>query len=241
MPPRAKASEAPVEVSEKSAPKARHATFSPPSKAPARRSNTSKTPQDAKDGAKSNGPAPSAPMTAQPNDEKPLKRRPPIVRDEMDDMMRPFYYQKHLTDPINTARDKWNLLPAFLRVKGLVKQHIDSYDYFTDVALKEIVKANRTITADSDQRKFITFTDIRVGKPNRQEERGIGYVDSNVTPNECRLRDMSYAAPIYVDIIYSKQAGKVSKKDILIGRMPMMLRSAKCVLHGRSESEMGLL
>ncbi|KAI7290677.1 DNA-directed RNA polymerase III subunit, partial [Hortaea werneckii] len=159
----------------------------------------------------------------------------------MDDMMRPFYYQKHLTDPINTARDKWNLLPAFLRVKGLVKQHIDSYDYFTDVALKEIVKANRTITADSDQRKFITFTDIRVGKPNRQEERGIGYVDSNVTPNECRLRDMSYAAPIYVDIIYSKQAGKVSKKDILIGRMPMMLRSAKCVLNGRSESEMGLL
>ncbi|KAI7185892.1 DNA-directed RNA polymerase III subunit [Hortaea werneckii] len=242
MPPRAKASEAPVEVSEKSAPKARHLLSpKPPSKAPARRSNTSKTQQDAKDGAKSNGPAPSAPMTAQPNDEKPLKRRPPIMRDEMDDMMRPFYYQKHLTDPINTARDKWNLLPAFLRVKGLVKQHIDSYDYFTDVALKEIVKANRTITADSDQRKFITFTDIRVGKPNRQEERGIGYVDSNVTPNECRLRDMSYAAPIYVDIIYSKQAGKVSKKDILIGRMPMMLRSAKCVLNGRSESEMGLL
>ena len=159
----------------------------------------------------------------------------------MDALLKPFYYSKSLTDPINTARDKWNLLPAFLRVKGLVKQHIDSYDYFTDVALKEIVKANRTITAEMQRDKFVTFTDIRVGKPNRQDERGSGYVDSDVTPNECRLRDMSYAAPIYVDIVYSKQAGKVSRKDVLIGRMPMMLRSAKCVLNGRSEADMGLL
>lgn len=159
----------------------------------------------------------------------------------MDALLKPFYYNKHMTDPINTARDKWNLLPAFLQVKGLVKQHVDSFDFFTDVALKEIVKANQTITADTQRDKFIMFTDIRVGKPNRQDERGSGYVDSDVTPNECRLRDMTYAAPIYVDIVYSKQAGKVSRKDILIGRMPMMLRSAKCVLHGRSEADMGLL
>ena len=156
-------------------------------------------------------------------------------------MLRPFYYSKHLTDPIDTAKDKWNLLPAFLRVKGLVKQHIDSYNYFTDVALKEIVKANRMITADQNPQKFIQFTDIRVGKPNRQDERGIGYVESDVTPNECRLRDMTYAAPIYVDLIYTKQSGKVSKRDVMIGRMPMMLRSAKCVLNGRSEAQMGVL
>jgi len=156
-------------------------------------------------------------------------------------LLRPFYYSKHLTDPIDTAKDKWNLLPAFLRVKGLVKQHIDSYNYFTDVALKEIVKANRMITADQNPQKFIQFTDIRVGKPNRQDERGIGYVESDVTPNECRLRDMTYAAPIYVDLIYTKQSGKVSKRDVMIGRMPMMLRSAKCVLNGRSEAQMGVL
>ena len=55
------------------------------------------------------------------------------------------------------------------------------------------------------------------------------------------MRDMTYAAPIYVDIIYTKQAGKVAKKDILIGRMPVMLRSAKCVLTGKSEAEMATL
>ncbi|KAF2772260.1 beta and beta-prime subunits of DNA dependent RNA-polymerase [Teratosphaeria nubilosa] len=159
----------------------------------------------------------------------------------MDELMKPFYYSKHLNDPINTARDKWNLLPAFLRVKGLVKQHLDSYNYFTDVALKEIVRANKLVRSSVDDKKFIEFTDIRVGRPNRQEERDGGYVNLEVTPNECRLRDMTYAAPIYVDIIYTKQSGKVAKKDILIGRMPMMLRSAKCVLAGKSEAQMSLL
>ena len=159
----------------------------------------------------------------------------------MDALLRPFYYSKSLTDPINTARDKWNLLPAFLRVKGLVKQHLDSYDYFTDYELRKIVRANNTIYSESQPQRFIHFTDIRVGKPNRIEDDRAGYVDSDVTPNECRLRDMTYAAPIFVDYIYSKSSGKVQKRNVQIGRMPMMLRSAKCVLNSKTDAEMGLL
>jgi DNA-directed RNA polymerase III subunit RPC2 len=60
-----------------------------------------------------------------------------------------------LTDPINTARDKWNLLPAFLKVKGLVKQHIDSYNYFIEVQLKKIVEASSTIYSDADSAFFL--------------------------------------------------------------------------------------
>jgi len=183
----------------------------------------------------------TAPPAAAEPAKQSLKKRAPVVRDDMDALLKPFYYSKHLTDPINTARDKWNLLPAFLRVKGLVKQHIDSYDYFTDVALKEIIKANHMVKSDTNRDKFIMFTDIRVGKPNRQDERNTGYVDSSVTPNECRLRDMTYAAPVYVDVVYSKQSGKASKRNILVGRLPIMLRSSKCVLHGKSETDMGLL
>ena len=167
----------------------------------------------------------------------------------MEDLLRPFYYSKSLTDPINTAKDKWNLLPAFLRVKGLVKQHIDSFNYFTEQELKKIVKANSQIfsnpfghdKAQDGKTRFVKFTDIRIGSPCRADEVNQGHVDTVVTPNECRLRDMTYAAPIYVDIVYSKQAGPVSKKNVLIGRMPIMLRSGKCVLNGRSDSEMNTL
>jgi DNA-directed RNA polymerase III subunit RPC2 len=60
-------------------------------------------------------------------------------------MLEPFYYGKHLTDPIDTQKDKWNLLPAFLKVKGLVKQHIDSFNFFIEHELRNIVRANRKV------------------------------------------------------------------------------------------------
>ncbi len=164
----------------------------------------------------------------------------------MDALLKPFYYTKSLTDPIDTAKDKWNLLPAFLRVKGLVKQHIDSFNYFTEVGLKKIVKANQLVASEAlplgnEKAKWVQFTDIRIGSPGRADEYNKGHVDSTVTPNECRLRDLTYAAPIFVDIVYPKQSGRIKKTGIMIGRMPIMLRSSKCVLAGRSEAEMGML
>ena len=74
--------------------------------------------------------------------------------DGFDATLEPFYYNKSLTDPIDTARDKWNLLPAFLKVKGLVKQHIESFNHFVEVGLKKIIDAEPIITSATDQ----TFT-----------------------------------------------------------------------------------
>lgn len=47
-------------------------------------------------------------------------------------------------------QDKWKLVPAFLQVKGLVKQHIDSFNYFVNVDIKKIVQANDKVTSDAD-------------------------------------------------------------------------------------------
>ncbi|KAF2085727.1 DNA-directed rna polymeras-like protein III subunit [Saccharata proteae CBS 121410] len=161
--------------------------------------------------------------------------------DGFDSVLQPFYYGKSLTDPINTAEDKWNLLPAFLKVKGLVKQHIDSFNYFVDVELKKIVKANQTVYSEVDDKFFWRYTDIRVLKPCRVNEEDLRNHDSTITPNECRLRDMTYAAPIVVDVEYRRGNAKVKRHGIHIGRMPIMLRSNKCVLSGKPDSAMGNL
>ncbi|KXT05991.1 hypothetical protein AC578_368 [Pseudocercospora eumusae] len=210
MPPRAKKAAGPTEVPSSS-------SSSKPA-APKRRTTTT-TPAKPKE-------AEHAPAKAD--------------EDDLDALLRPWYYSKSLTDPINTATDKWNLLPAFLRVKGLIKQHTDSFDYFVDIELNKILKANEFIFLD-EKKKWIKFLDIRVGKPCRIEDARAGYVHTEVTPNECRLRDMTYAAPIYIDFLYPRQAGNVRKTNVLIGRLPIMLRSSKCVLKGRSESEMAWL
>ncbi|OXV11421.1 hypothetical protein Egran_00819 [Elaphomyces granulatus] len=169
----------------------------------------------------------------------------PKRADAFDALLQPFYYNKSLTDPIDTARDKWNLLPAFLKVKGLVKQHIDSYNYFVEVQLKKIMEANSTIRSEADSKFYIKFTDIRVTTPRRadelqSDEDGSAF-ESTVTPNECRLRDMAYAAPIVVDFEYVRGRQRVMRRGVAIGRMPVMLRSSKCVLSNKSAAEMHLL
>eukprot|EP01105_Mastigella_eilhardi_P014314 TRINITY_DN3263_c0_g2_i2.p1 TRINITY_DN3263_c0_g2~~TRINITY_DN3263_c0_g2_i2.p1 ORF type:complete len:1142 (+),score=317.03 TRINITY_DN3263_c0_g2_i2:278-3427(+) len=59
-----------------------------------------------------------------------------------------------------------------------------------------------------------------------------------VTPNQCRLRDITYAAPIYVDIEYTRGKQRVLRRQLCIGRMPIMLRSSHCVLATASIDEL---
>ena len=119
-------------------------------------------------------------------------------------------------------------------MKGLVKQHIDSFNYFVDVDIKNIVKANNKVTSDVDPRFWLKYIDINVGFPDRNE---IDAMNKRVTPHECRLRDITYSAPIIVTIQYTR--GKnIVQRNVNIGRLPIMLRSNKCVLAGKSDAEL---
>ncbi|KAK9728588.1 DNA-directed RNA polymerase III complex subunit Rpc2 [Basidiobolus ranarum] len=145
------------------------------------------------------------------------------------------YNGKKAGDPIPTAEDKWQLLPAFLKVKGLVKQHIDSFNYFINVDLNKILKANEKVTSDVDPNFYLKYTGIRVGKPERTDPHA---VNLEYTPHECRLRDLTYSANIYVDVEYVRGRQLVRRRGVPIGRMPIMLRSSHCVLSGKDESEL---
>lgn len=143
-----------------------------------------------------------------------------------------------LTKPVNTVQEKWKLLPAFLKVKGLVKQHIDSFNYFINTEIKKITKANELVTSDADPMFYLKYLSISVGKPDVEESFN---VTKPVAPHECRLRDMTYSAPITVDIEYTRGNQRVIRKGLPIGRMPIMLRSSNCILTGKSPQELAKL
>ncbi|CAO1615813.1 unnamed protein product [Parajaminaea phylloscopi] len=142
---------------------------------------------------------------------------------------------KGLSDPVKSVEDKWELLPAFLKVKGLVKQHIDSFNYFVDVDIKNIIRANQKVTSDIDHRFFLRYTDIRVGEPERDDPNAI---DRSIFPHECRLRDLTYSAGIYVNVEYVRGQKLVRRRNVCIGRIPIMLRSNKCHLSNKSHAEL---
>ena len=62
-----------------------------------------------------------------------------------------------LAAPVKELKDKYELLPAFLRVRGLVRQHIDSFNYFINHEMRKIIRAkgNERVTCDTDANFYL--------------------------------------------------------------------------------------
>ncbi|XP_055374306.1 DNA-directed RNA polymerase III subunit RPC2 [Condylostylus longicornis] len=137
--------------------------------------------------------------------------------------------------PIKNLTEKWKLVPAFLQIKGLVKQHIDSFNHFVNVDIKKIVAANQIVLSDADPMFYLKYLNVSVKQPDIED----GFnITKPTTPHECRLRDVTYSAPITVDIEYTRGHQRIIRNNLLIGRMPIMLRSSNCILSGKSEYEL---
>ena len=79
-----------------------------------------------------------------------------------------------------------------------MKQHIESFDYFINIDIKNIIKAqaNQYVRSEQDSTFYLKYLDIRVGMPQVMED----CITTNITPHTCRLRNMTYNANIMYDI-----------------------------------------
>lgn len=122
-----------------------------------------------------------------------------------------------------------------------MKQHLDSFNYFVKTDIKKIVRANDRIVSSVDPSIYLRFKDVRIGEPSIT----VDGISEKLNPHTCRLSDMTYAAPILVNIEYITgshvQKTRVEKNDVVIGRMPIMLRSCCCVLYKKDEAELARL
>ena len=69
--------------------------------------------------------------------------------------------------------------------------------------------------------------------PAYREEKGF----KSITPNETRLRNLTYSMPVYIDVIKLSPYGKEidSVRGTLFGEIPVMVRSYYCALWGKSD------
>jgi len=150
------------------------------------------------------------------------------------------YNKAKLYSPLSKIEEKWKLIPAFLQVRGLVKQHIDSFNYFTDIEIKNIIRSSRNyiVKSEINPNFYLKYRDIHIKLPTIEEELG----SSLITPHECRLRSLTYCAPILVDISYTLD-GTIEKikNGICIGKMPIMLGSNHCHLKGKNYKELSAM
>lgn len=102
----------------------------------------------------------------------------------------------------------WIVINAYFDEKGLVRQQLDSFDEFIQMSVQRIVEDSPQIDLQAEAqhtsgeienppRYLLKFEQIYLSKPTHWEKDG---APSPMMPNEARLRNLTYSAPLYVDI-----------------------------------------
>ena len=138
-----------------------------------------------------------------------------------------------------------HLLKDYVNHNGLLRNWIDSFDYFLENTIPHIIRENSKIECVSEKHRIlkeITFENVRIGKPIIKENSGM---IRDVYPRECVLKDHTYSVIIYVDFIEKtkyidniidestgkiidvkkRQSRQIVRKDVEICKFPLMLGS----------------
>merc|ERR1719183_2800040 len=183
-------------------------------------------------------------------------------------------YEGDIDDLPVTQEDAWAVISAYFREKGLVRQQLDSFDEFVQNTMQELVDDSGDIRVSPelqhlvgyDEENFddmaasqtkevfeISFGQVYLSKPTTVEKDG---TVTNIFPHEARLRNLTYSAPLYVDVTMSEyrvpgdtavtnpaeDLGKpVSTEEArkeFLGYVPIMLRSLFCVLSDKDDAQL---
>jgi DNA-directed RNA polymerase II subunit RPB2 len=124
-----------------------------------------------------------------------------------------------------TQEDAWAVISAYFDEKGLVRQQLDSFNEFIQNTMQELVDDSGSIRVSpeiqhlvgydeqgfdeimgSDTKKVfeVKFGQVYLSKPTTVEKDG---TVTNMFPHEARLRNLTYAAPLYVDVTMNEYRG----------------------------------
>ncbi|KAI5146655.1 DNA-directed RNA polymerase III subunit RPC2 [Nematocida ausubeli] len=124
--------------------------------------------------------------------------------------------------PYTPQSTQYNLFTErFLSEKGLNRHHIESFNHFVEREIKTVLRTNNFIDSDVDSAFYMKYTDIRVEPPSVEEN----MVKRYITPEECRIRNMTYSGDIVVDVEYTRGKDIISSRNVVVGKMPIMLGS----------------
>ncbi|NVM53867.1 MAG: DNA-directed RNA polymerase subunit B [Candidatus Helarchaeota archaeon] len=140
----------------------------------------------------------------------------------------------------NFEIDTWILMRAFFEEKGLVRQHLDSYNVFIGRNMQEVVSEVGKIDPDIPQ-YHVKLGRMTIGDPTIREADGSV---KPIFPIEARIRNLTYSAPLYLEMTPVRKDERTGIEiegevvNVYIGRLPIMLRSNVCLLKDMNGEEL---
>ncbi|MBI2045306.1 DNA-directed RNA polymerase subunit B'' [Candidatus Pacearchaeota archaeon] len=123
-------------------------------------------------------------------------------------------------------------IKKYLEGHSLVESNIISFNNFIEKRMQEIVDEIADTINNEDFE--IKLGKIKVGRPTITEADGSS---SMIMPSDARLRSLTYAAPVSMEITVKKD-GQIDSEVVEIGRIPIMVRSKFCNTSGMSKEDL---
>ncbi|MCS7145007.1 MAG: DNA-directed RNA polymerase subunit B'', partial [Archaeoglobaceae archaeon] len=118
------------------------------------------------------------------------------------------------------------LARAYFTPTRLVKHQIDSFNRFIDEGLQRVIDEQKIIELEAKD-TYIELGRIRVGNPIVKEAEGL---QVPLLPSHARLRNLNYAAPIYLEATVYDNGRPLETEYVEIGMLPVMVKSKICNL-----------
>ncbi len=146
------------------------------------------------------------------------------------------------------------LQKAFFKEKGLVRQHLDSYNEFIDYRIQQVIDETGEINIEVPEAPYkiklgqawIIDPQTKISGPYVTEVDGTKH---EIYPLEARFRNLTYAAPLALEMTPIIDGREQETELVLIGNLPVMLKSKLCILsqllpeeligHGEDPSDPG--
>jgi len=119
----------------------------------------------------------------------------------------------------NRVRWSYARLREVLDMPNLIEIQQNSYQWFLDEGLKEIFEDISPIQ-DFTGNLILEFIDYSLGEPKYDVE-------------ECKERDVTYAAPLRVKVrLINKETGEVKEQEVFMGDFPLMTDKGTFIING---------
>ncbi len=125
--------------------------------------------------------------------------------------------------PVNGRRINYGRIPEMLPVANLIDTQLRSFAWFKREGLRELFEEINPITDYTGKNYELKFLDYEFGLPKFDKE-------------ECRNRDMTYAAPLRINtrltIKTGENAGEIKESEVFMGDFPIMTEEGTFIING---------
>jgi DNA-directed RNA polymerase subunit beta len=121
---------------------------------------------------------------------------------------------------VPATRQNYARTGEILNVPDLIQIQLDSFRWFKEEGLRELLDEISPIQDFTGTRLELRFGDYSFG-------------DSKYSEADCRLRDMTYSAPLKVTVeLFVRETGEVKEQELFMGDFPLMTKNGTFVING---------